>query len=395
MPNALTKIENLINPQVMADMISAKIPNKIVVTPFAKIDTTLQGRAGDTITVPKYAYIGDAEDVAEGAACETNQLTATSAQYTVKKAMKAVAITDEAVLSGYGNPVGEANEQLAKAIASKVDNDAIDVLQEATTIYDGSAAQISYDGVVLAVDKFNEEIQTDKVMFVAPAQVTTLRLDDDFISADKYGQGTNVMMRGEIGMIAGVRIVPTRKIKATEAVEEVKGVYTVNVSGTATIGDIITINGKTLYTADAADDASTIASALATAVAADDDLKALFTAAASGAALALTQKSGGVGAMPTVAASTDATASVSIVQTTKGVAAKAAGFINPIIQLTVDAETEDETAALTIYLKRGVNVETERHSLSRTTDISVDEMYTVALTDVSKVVLAAFAVAAG
>lgn len=285
---AMTKISDLINPQVMADMISGKIPNKIVVTPFAKIDTTLQGRAGDTVTVPKFAYIGDAEDVAEGAACETNQLTATTEQYTVKKAMKAVELTDEAVLSGYGNPVGEANNQLAKSIASKVDNDALDVLKDATTVYDGSAGVISYAGVVNAVDKFNEEVQTDKVMFVAPAQVTALRLDPDFISADKYGNGTNVMMRGEIGMVAGVRIVPSRKIVAEE--------------------------GK---------------------------------------------------------------------------------FTCPVVQLTIDAETEDETPALTIYMKRGVNVETERHANKRTTEISVDEMYTVALTDVSKVVLAKFAVAAG
>lgn len=392
---ALTKIENLINPEVMADMISAKIPDKIVVTPFAKIDTTLQGQAGDTITVPKFAYIGDAEDVAEGAACPTNQLTATTAQYTVKKAMKAVELTDEAVLSGYGNPVGEANNQLAKSVASKIDNDALDALMDATTVYDGSAAQISYSGVVMGVDKFNEEIQTDKVMFVAPAQVTTLRLDSDFISADKYGQGTNVMMRGEIGMIAGVRIVPSRKVKARDAVSEVKGVYTINLSGTATDGDIITVNGKTLYTADDADVAADVATALATAIGADDDLKAVFTAAASGATVALTQKAGGVGAMPTVSVSTGATIGAGIVQTTAGVAAKAAGFVNPIVQLTVDAETEDETPALTIYMKRGVNVETERHSNKRTTEISIDEMYTVALTDVSKVVLAVFGVAAG
>ena len=55
-----------------------------------------------------------------------------------------------------------------------------------------------------------------------------------------------------------------------------------------------------------------------------------------------------------------------------------------------DAETEDETPALKIYMKRNVNLETERHTLSRTTDISVDEIYTVALADASKVVLATF-----
>ena len=78
MSNVTTKISDLINPEVMADMISAKIPKKIVVAPFAKVDTTLQGQPGDTITIPQYAYIGDAVDVAEGVAAETVKLSATT-----------------------------------------------------------------------------------------------------------------------------------------------------------------------------------------------------------------------------------------------------------------------------------------------------------------------------
>ena len=69
-----TTIKDLVNPQVMADMISAKITSKIVVTPFAKVDTTLQGVPGDTITVPQYSYIGDAVDVAEGVKADTVKL---------------------------------------------------------------------------------------------------------------------------------------------------------------------------------------------------------------------------------------------------------------------------------------------------------------------------------
>ena len=45
-------------------------------------------------------------------------------------------------------------------------------------------------------------------------------------------------------------------------------------------------------------------------------------------------------------------------------------------------------------MKKGVSVETERHTLSRTTDISVDQHYVAALTDESKVVLAQFKAAA-
>ena len=113
-----TQISDLVNPLVMADMISAKITNTLVVTPFAKVDDTLVGVAGDTIVVPQYAYIGDAEDIAEGIEVGTTKLVTTTTNATIKKAMKAVELTDEAVLSGYGNPVGETNNQLAMAIAS-------------------------------------------------------------------------------------------------------------------------------------------------------------------------------------------------------------------------------------------------------------------------------------
>jgi len=281
MANQTTMIADLINPQVMADMISAKVPAKLVVAPFAKVDTTLAGIPGNTITVPQYAYIGDAEDIAEGIAAETVKLATSTTEVTVKKAMKAVELTDEAVLSGYGNPVGETNNQLAKAIASKVDSDAMTALQGAQLVYDGSAAVIKYTGVVDAIDLFDEEVNTEKVIFVHPKQVTQLRKDADFISADKYTG--DVVMTGEIGRIANCRVVPSKKVPLAE------GVYAC-----------------------------------------------------------------------------------------------------PIVKLNNDAETEEDAAALTIYLKRDTNVETDRVSLSRKTDISVDKHYAVALSNTAKVVLAKF-----
>lgn len=283
MANQTTMIADLINPQVMADMISAKIESKIVVAPFAKVDTTLAGIPGNTITVPQYAYIGDAEDIAEGIAAETVKLQTSTVDVTVKKAMKAVELTDEAILSGYGNPVGETNSQLAKAIASKVDVDAMEALQGAQLIYDGSASVIKYTGVVDAIDLFDEEVNTEKVIFVHPKQVTQLRKDADFISADKYPG--NVIMTGEIGKIANCRVVPSKKVPL------------------------------------------------------DTD---------------------------------------------------SANYLCPIVKLNNDAETEDDAPALTIYLKRDTNVETERVSLARKTDISVDKHYAVALSNTAKVVLAKF-----
>ena len=214
MADMTTKLANLIDPEVMGDMVSARIPKKLRVAPFAKVDDTLAGVPGDTITVPAYAYIGDAADVAEGEEVTIEKMTTSTRKATVKKAMKGVSLTDEAVLSGYGNPVGEANTQLAMAIAAKIDNDWMDALQTATVSYDGSAGAISYNGIVEALDLFEEEQGCDKVLFIHPKQLTALRKDADFLSADKYQAG--LMLTGEVGMIAGCRIVPSKKVPLVE-----------------------------------------------------------------------------------------------------------------------------------------------------------------------------------
>lgn len=210
MADTYTKLSDLIDPEVMGDVVSARIPKKLRVAPFAKVDDTLAGVPGDTITVPAYAYIGDAADVGEGEAVTIEKMTASVRKATVKKAMKGIGLTDEAVLSGYGNPVGEANTQLALSIAAKIDNDCMEVLQSASLSYDGSGSTITYSAVVDALDLFEEEQSTDKVIFVHPRQVTQLRKSSDFLSADQYQAG--VMLTGEVGMIAGCRIVPSKKV---------------------------------------------------------------------------------------------------------------------------------------------------------------------------------------
>ena len=86
-------------------------------------------------------------------------------------------------------------------------------------------------------------------------------------------------------------------------------------------------------------------------------------------------------------------ANTRIVPSRKAVNDAGTYYLNPIVQLKAESQTGDsELAAVTVFMKRNVNVETERHTLNRTTDISVDEVYVAALTDESKVVVAKFPV---
>lgn len=216
---AITTMANMINPEVMGAMINAKIEALAKLTPYARVDTSLQGVPGDTKTVPCWNYIGDAEDVAEGAEVALTQLTASTTTFTIKKAMKSVGLTQEAINSGYGNPVGQTEFQIAKSIVGKVDNDVLEAALTATTTSGTGTTVIGYAGIVDAVTAFeDEEDGTDKVMFIHPKQETALLKDADFLSADKFQSG--VAVNGAIGKIAGCWVKKSRKIKAVD------GVYT-------------------------------------------------------------------------------------------------------------------------------------------------------------------------
>lgn len=213
---AETLLSNLINPQVMADMVSAKLEKNLALTGFYKVDNTLTGKAGNTITVPTYDYIGAADDLAENAAGTAVALTATDVEYTVKKAAKFITLTDEAVLSGYGDPKGEAARQLRMSIQDKIDNDGIALLEaiNGTTIgkgmvYDGSSAALSYDAVVEALDLLNlEEEGADLYLLVSRDGIKQLRKDTKFIDKE---QG-KILGTGVVGTVAGCKVKISKKV---------------------------------------------------------------------------------------------------------------------------------------------------------------------------------------
>lgn len=217
----LTNITTLVNgdvfdPQVVSDMIKAKVAAKAAMTGYIKVDTTLSGAPGSTVTVPKWGYIGAAEDYEEGQPIDMTKMAFTTSQYGIKKIGKGVMLTDEAQLSGYGNPMGTATGQIAMSISEKLDNDRLDVLYESKNVCDQSTAVLKYASIVDGTDMFNEEEDSRKVILIHSKQKTQLRKDPDFLSADKFEAG--VMVSGAIGRIAGCDVIVSNKVKCVEGV---------------------------------------------------------------------------------------------------------------------------------------------------------------------------------
>lgn len=210
---ATTLISNLIDPEVLAAKVNAKLTDNMVFLPVADVDDTLVGKPGDTLTFPVYAYIGDAADVAENGEIVPVALSESSVETKVKKAGKGVQITDEAVLSGHGDPVGEAGSQLALSIDNHADNDLLAALEGiSATRQFGTEAAISPDIIADALTIFGEDEEGAKALFIAVADKATLRKSDDFIKATDLGDAR--MSSGVMGELWGCQLLPANKIKA-------------------------------------------------------------------------------------------------------------------------------------------------------------------------------------
>lgn len=217
----LTNVTTLVNgdvfdPQVVSDMINAKVEKKAAMKGYVKVNTTLQGVPGSEVTIPRWGYIGEAVDLVEGQPIDSTKMAFTTAKYGIKKIGKGVMLTDEAQMCGYGNPMGTATTQIAMSIDEKLDNDEVDVMYESQNVVDATAATIKYTAIVDGVDMFGEEEDSKKVIFIHSKQKTQLRKDADFLSADKFAPG--VMQDGAIGRIAGCDVKVSNKVKLEDGV---------------------------------------------------------------------------------------------------------------------------------------------------------------------------------
>lgn len=214
---AQTKLANLVNPQVMADLVEKKLHDLIRFLPLAEVDYSLAGKPGDKLYLPSYSYIGDASTLGEGSELTPVSLNAGTVSVGVHKLAQGVELTDEAVLSGYGDPMGQAAMQVATAIANGVDNEMLAVLHAITgnMAYStaNSTTNVAPADINAALELFGEDIDIgEKVVIVSPALYTSIRntngtwLPASEIAADR-------IIKGAVGEIYGCQVIVSNKLK--------------------------------------------------------------------------------------------------------------------------------------------------------------------------------------
>lgn len=215
---ATTLLSNLINPQVMADIIEHKLVDAMKFAPLATIDSTLVGNPGDTLTLPKYGYIGDAATLAENGTLTPVALSTSTDTVQVHKLAKGVEITDEAILSGYGDPRGEAASQIVLSIASQQDNEML------ATLTNGIPSNMTHKttttpkdtDILPALELFGEDIDQGgpAVVLVSPAVYTQMRANTNvWVPASEIA--ADIAVKGIVGEYAGCQVMVSNKLKTS------------------------------------------------------------------------------------------------------------------------------------------------------------------------------------
>lgn len=215
---SVTLTSNLIIPEVVASLIDGNLGDGVTLLPLAEQDDTLVGQPGDTLKFPVFAYIGKAAVVAENGQIIPGQLTASMKSVTVQKYAKAIAISDEARLSGYGDPVGEGSRQLARALDHAVDDDLFQCLNDVGVARKYVSGTVTADAIADALTLFGEDPEGDKVFLTDPAGLAALRKDPDFVGRGDMGEA--LVMRGAKGEVWGCEIVISNKVRENASVKE-------------------------------------------------------------------------------------------------------------------------------------------------------------------------------
>jgi len=194
---------------------------KSVMLPLSTPDNTLVGTPGDSVDMPFWAYIGDADVLTEGVAMTPVAMSMSSDRATIVERGKAIELTDNAIMNALGNPNDQARVQLALSISRRIDTD-LRVAAVAThtssgaddpfkttapLLFAGGANVLSWAAFVDAITVMGDDYDPNEMaaIIIHSKQRGDIMKDSQFTDVSKFGADA-VTLRGEIGKIGLVPV---------------------------------------------------------------------------------------------------------------------------------------------------------------------------------------------
>lgn len=214
--------KNVIVPEVYADLVREKVAGKVIISQACNVIKKLaSGKVGETLTMPKWSYIGDAEDITPGTAMEATSMKQTSTQATIKMiAAPAVTVYDYDDMAELGDALDEASNQQAISIARKLDLDAIaearkTVLQKKLETKD----TVTFDEMNAILGLYGDDANANDFDFIAihSAFIPSFLKMDGFVDATKTftQEGSGIQLNNVLGYFRGIPVVVSDRLYDT------------------------------------------------------------------------------------------------------------------------------------------------------------------------------------
>ena len=206
--------KNVIVPDVYAQLVREKIAGKVKVAQCAEnLGAIVDKEIGETITFPKWKYIGDAEDIAPGTAMSTVEMEQTNTTAEIKMiAAKGVKVYDYDNMTALGRALEEGASQQAESIARKLDTDLIaEALTSPFKKQISAKNEITEEELLGALSLYGDDRDTaDFHAIVCHSKfATSFYRMNGFVKRDitYVADGNGIVTNGVIGSYMGIPVV--------------------------------------------------------------------------------------------------------------------------------------------------------------------------------------------
>lgn len=224
---AFTAIADIINPEVLADQISAKFPDFLVLgnSTLVEVDSTFPlGSPGTKFKMPFWKRIGAFADLTEGTAMTPGKITSAAENATVVRGGQSLQILDTSELVSKADPVGEVSGQLARRAAEYIDAKLVSQLELSPNTFDQTGtAKTNTNGTVDQNAIITAIIGTlgdnHAALLQGGAIILHSKVYGDLLQTgaiqNQYQSGMDVIKSGTIAYLLGLPLIISDRVTVT------------------------------------------------------------------------------------------------------------------------------------------------------------------------------------
>jgi HK97 family phage major capsid protein len=220
---AYTAIADIISPEVLADQVSAKFPDQLVLgntNLVAQSPDFPMGSPGTLFTIPFWKRVSGFASLTEGTAMTPNKIQTAKENALVSRAGAAYQVLDTAQLVSNADAVSEITTQIARRAAEYIDANLVTQVEKTPNTYNqtgNGAGTMDQNVVIKAIvntlgDNHEKLLGTGRIIMHSKVYGDLLQLSQ---IQNNYQSGMDVMKTGTMGSLLGLPVMISDRVTVT------------------------------------------------------------------------------------------------------------------------------------------------------------------------------------